>query len=169
MFPDFNLNFATIKFPETISVFALSFNTSKELAENWEKINLAVAGYYQAELDDAADFQRWNIYIFYLCQEPVAVGLKYKIQNDKFSSRKIVVEEYNRKLTKKGIDELIAGHITNTDLIAESREQSRSNKQKYFSDSVVWKNISHISLPGDKDVAALDRLLNKIEEGLIPE
>lgn len=167
MFSDFEMKFQTIQFPVTISVFFFTFADAPALSDNWEKMQKAIAGYYQTGLADEAEFERWNIYIFYLCREVVASELKYRIQNDRFSSRKVVVENFSGSVGEKDLNELIAEHITNTDLIGAGSPASDGEsrlKKKYTSDSGVWKIISTAALPGEKDTAAVDKLLAQIEK-----
>lgn len=168
MFADFEMKFQTVQFPVTVSVFFFTFGDAGALQENWEKMQKAIAGYYQTSLADGADFERWNIYIFYLCCELVASELKYKIQNDKFSSRKIVVENFSATVGEETLNELIAEHITNTDLIGAGGSFSvngeKRSKKKYTSDSGVWKIICSAPLPKEKDSATVDKLLAQIEK-----
>ena len=168
MFSDFEMKFKTIQFPVTVSVFFFTFADTPALADNWEKMQKAIAGYYQTSLADGAEFERWNIYIFYLCCEPVASELKYRIQNDRFSSRKVVVEKFPGEVGEETLNGLIAEHITNTDLVcadsSAASDDGKRSKKKYASDSSVWKIISTAALPGDKDTAAVDKLLAQIEK-----
>jgi hypothetical protein len=167
MFADFDMKFQTIQFPVTVSAFFFTFASAAALQENWEKMQKAIAGYYQTGLADEAEFERWNIYIFYLCRELVASELKYKIQNDKFSSRKVVVEDFAAAIDEETLNELIAEHITNTDLIdADSfvGDGEKRSKKKYASDSSIWKIIGSAALPKEKDTAAVDKLLAQIEK-----
>lgn len=167
MFADFAMKFQTIDFPVAVSVFSFTFASAAALRDNWEKMQKAIAGYYQTSLADEAEFERWNIYIFYLCGEPVASELKYKIQNDKFSSRKIVVEEFGAAVDEETLNELIAEHITNTDLVnagSFAGDGEKRSKKKYASDSGVWKIIGSAALPKEKDTAAVDKMLAQIEK-----
>lgn len=124
LFSKFNPQLSTIEFIGTVSVFSFFFESEKELDENWEIITSSIAAYYQSELDDdTKEFERWNIYILFLVKENVNNQLKYKIENDKFSSRKIVQDNMLDTINEDSISQLIRMHIINDDLnISESSD-----------------------------------------------
>lgn len=62
-----------------------------ELRNTWRNIRNYVATKYQ--IQDIDEFMRWNFYIFYIVEDKNAIdrSLKYEIEHDTISSRKIVV------------------------------------------------------------------------------
>ena len=77
------------------------------LSLNWKAIRNHVAR-SQFDLDD--EFERWNFYLFYVVDTPkIDLNLKYEIEHDTVSSRKMVVDasvvddELCDKLVKKFI------------------------------------------------------------------
>lgn len=62
-----------------------------ELRNTWRNIRNHVATKYQ--IQDIDEFMRWNFYIFYIVEDKNAIdrSLKYEIEHDTISSRKIVV------------------------------------------------------------------------------
>lgn len=62
----------------------------EQLMEEWEAIRNEVAN-CQSGVED--EFERWNHYLFYLVEDEVMrdTNLKYKIEHDTISSRKILV------------------------------------------------------------------------------
>lgn len=81
-----------------------------ELEDKWKKIRNDIAMNCQRELTD--DFERWNFYIFYVLKmgEHIDENLKFKIEHDTLSSRKIIISE--EKITgKKQPDDLIAKYL----------------------------------------------------------
>lgn len=98
-----------------ISVFFVltnSFNLSKE--NLWENISKEIALKYQSKLETV--YEKWNLYIIYITRDITPKELKNKIENDKFSSRKIVEDSYNKEFNDNEANLLIVKHITNADL-----------------------------------------------------
>lgn len=75
---------------------------------SWKEMRNFIAIEFQNTLLD--EFERWNIYLFYIVKSSIRKDLKYKIENDTFSSRKIVIEE------KYDHTEIIEEHILNCDI-----------------------------------------------------
>lgn len=111
-----------------VLIFQSDYETLKV---KWNKISSAVSICYQADVNDENEFEKWNLYIIYLCIEKVDKELKAKIENDKFSSRKIVVANQTEKLTTELANNLIIQHITNTDLIEIVDKTNESVEKKY--------------------------------------
>lgn len=67
--------------------------TEDELRETWRKYRNDFAVEYQT--DDIDEFERWNFYLFYVVDNKNAIdrNLKYEIEHDTISSRKIVVSK----------------------------------------------------------------------------
>lgn len=59
-----------------------------EEANNWRLISEEIALKFQSKITSKDD--KWNLYIIYVCSDIVYKELKARIENDKFSSRKIV-------------------------------------------------------------------------------
>lgn len=90
-----------------IDVFITEVLDENTLAANWKTIRNHVAR-NQFDMDD--EFERWNFYLFYVVDSPmVDLNLKYQIEHDTISSRKMVVnastvdDELCDKLVKKFI------------------------------------------------------------------
>jgi hypothetical protein len=144
LFPQFTPQLSKIEFVGIISVFSFFFETENLLNDNWEPITSSIGSYYQSELDDEeSEFERWNIYILFIVKEPVNIQLKYKIENDKFSSRKIVQENFTHALNTDGVSELIAKHILNSDLSISELNDSQTSERilTYSSDSKIYRLI----------------------------
>lgn len=117
-FEEFTGNFAE-QFPGTTAeyrnvllgnaqahAFFISFKKAKDLSAFWEDIRNFIAYKFQPTLTD--EFSKWNLYLFFLAGPEIPLPLKYKIENDTFSSRKIVVG------SDTVIEEIIQSHIINT-------------------------------------------------------
>lgn len=80
----------------------------------WENISKEIALKYQSKLETV--YEKWNVYIIYITSDVTPKELKNKIENDKFSSRKIVEDAYNKEFNNEEADSLIVKHITHADL-----------------------------------------------------
>ena len=67
--------------------------TEDELRETWRNYRNDFAIEFQT--DDIDEFERWNFYLFYVVDNQNAIdrSLKYEIEHDTISSRKIVVSK----------------------------------------------------------------------------
>ncbi len=73
-----------------VDVFITRPLNHNDLREKWKDIRNDIAE-SQRFIDD--EFERWNHYLFYLAEEDAVndVSLKYQIEHDTISSRKIVI------------------------------------------------------------------------------
>lgn len=112
-----------------INVFFLEAGKAV-LNDSWKRFsNMVAANYQNAEHMSDSEFDRWNFYIIYISKDSVAKELKNKIENDKFSSRKIVEDSYDKEFNHEEANRLIVKHITNADLkeiVEETKETSIS-------------------------------------------
>tara|TARA_R110002012_G_scaffold172983_1_gene337797 strand:- start:2866 stop:3396 length:531 start_codon:yes stop_codon:yes gene_type:complete len=84
----------------------LKMPNEKYLAENWKSVTNSVALNYQNYLQTS--FEKWNIYLFFLMSQTLEdMNLKYTIENNTFSSRKIVED------ASLSIEALIKKHVNN--------------------------------------------------------
>lgn len=82
--------------------------TEEELCQHWKDFrNLLIHDY---QVDDIDGFTRWNFYLFYVVVDKNVIdrSLKYKIEHDTISSRKIIVNERD---TKEGVEKIIDLYI----------------------------------------------------------
>lgn len=168
LFPRFKPQLSKIDFIGTISIFSFFFESEKELYDNWEVITSSIAAYYQSELDDETkEFERWNIYIIFFVRVNVSNQLKYKIENDKFSSRKIVKDNISDSINTNLISKLISEHIVNSDLDIsklDNMEQIDVNST-YSNDSKIYQLIenSNLKISGrNTDKEELENLYQQI-------
>lgn len=128
------------------------------LLEKWSDVSSAVSAIYQSDLVKGDDFEKWNLYLIYICSEPVTKDLKTKIENNKFSSRKIVELDFGKQLTDRKANEFIIKHITNTDLVDIVNNTIENTEGEYISiHSDFWKLI-----PSDDSLNRKTELQRKI-------
>lgn len=111
----FDFRFQLTQTNVNISVFFVLGNSATLSEENqWENISKEIALKYQSKLETV--YEKWNLYIIYITSDIAPKELKNKIENDKFSSRKIVEDAYDKELNDNEANRLIVKHITNADL-----------------------------------------------------
>lgn len=93
-------------------IFTLLMEDGSEIADSWETINNNIASDFQSTLDKNVEI--WNIYIVFISKKRIQKELKYQIEQNKYSSRKLVFDgfedaEWNNLLT----DEATASYLDN--------------------------------------------------------
>lgn len=111
VFSQYNVN-AWVKAQQKyeINIFTVLLDDNDQLSECWEELTNGIAVHFQGLLEK--DIEIWNIYVLFLIKEVVDKELKYKIEQDKYSSRKIVCDgfEVNKE---EALDLQIKGVIDN--------------------------------------------------------
>lgn len=102
-----------------IQVFILEPLNEEVLEIQWDEVSNWIAFNFQTNLID--EYSQWNIYLFYHCDFIVGKDIIYEIENDTFSSRKIILEE------KKSIDSIISKYIKHSELRLINGEKNNSN------------------------------------------
>jgi hypothetical protein len=84
-----------VKEEHSFCLYFFSFNTETqaELLEKYIIVRDFIAIYFQSDYIDK-EVERWNLYTFFFIREKVNIEIKYKIEQDKFSSRKIVIDDW---------------------------------------------------------------------------
>lgn len=113
-FPNFVFEYDEIEYGGKVPVFYIHVKDEEDvLAQNWAKITDFIAVHFQTALIE--EFAVWNIYLFFITKKNITKELRFKIENDTFSSRKIVIEDDMSNA------EIINEHILNVDLAIEGR------------------------------------------------
>ncbi|MGV3685106.1 MAG: ABC-three component system middle component 1 [Daejeonella sp.] len=161
-FPTVEVTYQEESFGGKIHAFFLKFSEEGNLESNWRKISNAIAVYFQSKLKD--EFGKWNTYIFYLSDSPVNRVLKYKIENDTFSSRKILVEK------QMSISDIIMEHIVNDNLKLANHQIVGDESETFLPDSVIWNALNGNKIRGKRSVnSTADEVLNTICSALKEE
>lgn len=72
-------------------ILCCGFLNADSLLSNWTSIVNGAALYIQAELENA--IERYNLYIVFFVNNEVTGELKMQIEQDKYSSRKLIISE----------------------------------------------------------------------------
>lgn len=146
-----------LSFGGIIPVILVRFSSLEELAKTWKDFNSYVAAEYITSIKD--EYSKWNFYVFYLSNCDVGKKLKYEIENNKFSSRKIVIE--NRKnISKKEIEEIISEHITNDNLQVGIEPKQLSKFKRNITFSKILDKVS-LNKKNDDDLQKALELIEK--------
>lgn len=130
-FKNYHIRYQQIDYGGPIHAFFATPPDEASLNNEWEPIVAAVAGSFQINL--AEEYETWNIYIFFLFKAKVDPKLKYKIENDTFSSRKILIES---EMTDEVI---ITRHILNNNL--ELRDHAAEPEAETFEYNESIQNV----------------------------
>lgn len=145
-----------------INVFFLK--ASKEiLSEKWQRFSNMVAANFQNSIHmSEREFDKWNFYIIYISKDVISREIKNKIENDKFSSRKIVEDSFSEEFNEFEANRLIIKHITNSDLKEIVNNTEEVTISKYFpNNEKLWELLlSEEKIIGDRK--AQEEFIKKI-------
>ncbi|PJR03557.1 ABC-three component system middle component 1 [Avrilella dinanensis] len=145
-----------------INIFFLEAN-SDVINENWKRFsNMVAANYQTSEYMSNREFDKWNFYIIYISKDDVSKELKNKIENDKFSSRKIVEDLFDKEFNDKEANQLIVKHITNTDL-EDILSQTQNKIQEEYKpvNTGLWKLV-HKDISFGRDTELQKQIVEQI-------
>ncbi|MDO6545207.1 ABC-three component system middle component 1 [Photobacterium sanguinicancri] len=144
-----------------VFVFFCGFSSVESMDELWEGINSFLAVHLAKHFE--SDFQRWNVYIFMTSNKKIPPALQYKIENDTFFSRKIVLKNNQTLFNDENISEMINGYILNSD-IDIGLAQGEVNLE-YSSESLVYDILTKENI--DKGKGNTESIYNIIYKTLI--
>ncbi len=127
-------------------IFAIQIDSETQLKKDWESITNRIAIDFQADFED--EYESWNVYEVFLTKSEISKDLKYKIGNDKYSSRKIVMDKISPAISEDEIKERISKRIFQLDLdIEEIAEKPKKDLSKIL-DPKLFKLIYGKELDG---------------------
>jgi hypothetical protein len=157
-FPIKELVFGELLFGGVIPIVFVSFETLNDLNKNWKDFNGQITTDFVINLKD--EYSRWNFYVFYLSQDTVQKQLKYEIENNKFSSRKIVIESVG-SFTENEINLFVSEHITNDNIQIGVENEHSLKFKKNTSISQILDKIS-LNKKSDDDLQDAMDAIEKI-------
>lgn len=124
-----------------LSCFSFQFNSEDALDIAWQNITNEIAVNYIAHLEDS--FSKWNCYIVFLCSSAIPKELKYKIENNKFALRKIVIDGLERPVSAEDIIKIINNRILdlNIELKEADIKKSESLELSILSQELLLKEL----------------------------
>src|ERR1044072_8817289 len=88
-FSDLSFDYKRVPFKGEIPCFFVYVSNEDLMKAKWMAVSQFIAGHFQSGLIN--EFSVWNIYLFFIIPETISDDLKYTVENDTFSSRKIVI------------------------------------------------------------------------------
>lgn len=125
-----------------------SFSDGKEMGVLWDKVTSIIASRVSNLLE--TDFERWNVYLFFTTNKTIEPAIQYKIENDTFFCRKVVVRLKDRIFSENIISDLIDEYILNYDISLPSMEDTTRNL--YKPTSIVYQMVESHYERGKSDV-----------------
>ncbi len=153
---DIPFEYREINFGGIIPAFFINIKDEKTLTNQWKSITEFIAVYFQSSLRN--EFSVWNIYLFFILEQEIKDDLKYIIENDTFSSRKIII------YPKQDIESIIQEHIKNDD--TEIQSVIDSEETPFQSNSDVWEILNGVSYKKkitDDIKQGLNQIIDKIK------
>lgn len=140
-----------------VIVCIVKFKNDSILINHWKEFNSYLTAKFIPTVKD--DYSRWNFYVFYLSEDTLGKAVKYEIENNKFSSRKIVIENSN-SITMKLIEDVITEHITNNNIKIYVENNKISTFKKNDSIAKILDKVS-LGKRNDDDLQAVLDLIEK--------
>ncbi|MCZ2722417.1 hypothetical protein O1D97_12485 [Marinomonas sp. 15G1-11] len=128
-----------------LSCICIKLNEEATLDKHWERITNEIAIEFISNLNDS--FSKWNCYLIFICPKPVSKEIKYKIENDKFAIRKIVIDDVKEQLTEDGISKLLNERILSSNIRLAQNMTSNSKGDVSLSD--VANRVLNVDIPLD--------------------
>jgi hypothetical protein len=119
-FPDIHFSlYQSTDIERFISCFVAHVPNQQSCEDNWLSITSEIAINFQTTLTN--DFASWNIYLVFICPDPIDKHLKYRIENNRFALRKIVLNyEIAEENKEKQILDILGKTILGNDLKIDS-------------------------------------------------
>lgn len=144
----------------TFHIFIIETDKEETLEKIWNKLNSKIAFYMQDKFD--SNFEKWNLYLFFIIDEDCSIPIKYKIENNPFSSRKIVIENNSNKISH---NEIISTHIFDLDIELNIKEQIELDEFKRS--SKIFNLIKEPDIELSLDGRSKDESITFIYEKLL--
>lgn len=145
-----------------IYIFSVLIKTEEQLKEIWEDITSDVASYLQTEL--TKDIEIWNIYIVFICPENISKELKDLVEQNKFSSRKLVLDSIN-VTTDIEIKQVLIDKLLDIQIERGTQDNGREQKEESYIELIQKHNIKLYGLisQGSEDIfeSYLEELKNE--------
>jgi hypothetical protein len=101
-----------------ISCIVCVCETANVMIENWQSIQNMVAVYHQ----QSGEFEAWNMYLAFASLESIPVWEKYEIENNKFSVRKIVLDDLQQTSNLNQLIIELENQLLGADLTLETQK-----------------------------------------------
>jgi hypothetical protein len=155
-FPNFTIDFISQNIGGENPLFFISVDTAEQLKTNWKSIRDYVAVNFQAHLED--EFSVWNLYIFFLSAEEIENDLKYIIENDTFSSRKLVISP------TQDIESILKTYVLNMDLLIKPTK--KLTEISFEKNPIIWDQLSKLPSKqkmSEEHTKSLEKIISQLK------
>ena len=104
-----------------IFIFSIYCNEQDDVTSSYEDLRDYIALYFQSQILEK-NVERWNLYIYFLVGSSVDSELKFTIEQDKYSSRKIVKDCLKIKPNLEQTSKIIYSDLFNLDITSNRIE-----------------------------------------------
>jgi hypothetical protein len=148
-------------------IFTIKINTKMKLENIWQNIVDEIATYFLTVFED--EYETWNLYIVFLADFKIPRDVKYKIENDKYSSRKIVMDNLLPPIDEEKIKDKISKRIFQLDLDRkETAEKPKKDLSKILDPKlfklIYGKELEGLTIAGKKEREKIFNKFNKLSE-----
>jgi len=139
-----------------LNIICCAFDNEKDLKDYWKTIVDNVALHVQSKLEKIIEL--YNVYIIFFIQE-INEQLVYKIEQDKYSSRKIIIKK-NMPMSEEELKDIVSKRLFYFDIEKSENDFSISeilkNCEKEF-----YEYIDSKDLIKDEEIDEIVNILNK--------
>lgn len=160
-----NIVIGTFNFGNDIPILFVQFKNNGELETNWKDLNSFITAEYLLKLKN--EFSKWNTYLFYIVNHAISKSLKYKIENNKFSTRKIVVECEITEINDETIQQIISEYIINDNIEfkVKNNEVKGFVKNSFINSAIEQSSIKDLkNLKEENLIEVLNKLGIKLKD-----
>ena len=141
-----------------ISCIVCVSETAKEIIENWRSIQNMVAVYHQ----NSGGFNAWNMYLVFVCTESVVVWEKYEIENNKFSVRKIVLDNLPQTPSLEQLIIELENQLLGADLTLEIRVHQEEENLPSLGDYYSGAPLDSKNESKEKRALMIDKIIESL-------
>lgn len=113
----------------SLYIFSIQLKNQDKLLDIHEELRDYIAIYFQSQYLEI-DIERWNIYQFFLIESKIDAISKQMIEQDKFSTRKIIHDNLQKKLSDDEIKSLINKELF--DFKFENRQINKDSIESFL-------------------------------------
>ncbi|EIO3937290.1 hypothetical protein RFA45_001070 [Vibrio vulnificus] len=141
-----------------ISCIVCVCDTAYDIIENWRSIQNMVAVYHQ----HSGGFGAWNMYLAFVSVESIPVWEKYEIENNKFSARKIVLDDFQEIPDIEQLIIELEKQLLGSDLTLESRSFQLEEDLPYLENYYRGAPLDSKSESRDKRALMIDKIVESL-------
>ncbi|WP_459211988.1 ABC-three component system middle component 1 [Aquimarina rhabdastrellae] len=155
-----NIVIGTFNFGDDIPTLFVQFKSNNDLEANWKDFNNFITVEYLLKLKN--EFSKWNTYLFYIVNQAIPKSVKYKIENNKFSTRKIVVECEDTEINSETIQQIISEYIVNDNIEFKVKKKEVEDfiKNSFINSAIEQSSIKELKKIKEENLV---EVLSKLE------